>query len=236
MKNRGQDIRIVYEDRWLIVIDKPAGLLTMSTGKTGEVTAYTMLTDYLGRVFIVHRLDRETSGLLVFAKDMETKTALQERWDEVVLKRRYHAVLEGDIEDEEGWIETWLYENPKSFKVSCYPLREGDYKEKPPREGWQYASSHCRTVRKGQIDGQSYTCVEFELETGRKNQIRVHARWIGAPVAGDKKYGAETDPFGRLALHAQELTFIHPWTRKTMNFMSPLPKSFRRVKESPVVK
>jgi 23S rRNA-/tRNA-specific pseudouridylate synthase len=77
MKNRGQDIRIVYEDRWLIVIDKPAGLLTMSTGKTGEVTAYTMLTDYLGRVFIVHRLDRETSGLLVFAKDMETKTALQ---------------------------------------------------------------------------------------------------------------------------------------------------------------
>ena len=79
---------------------------------------------------------------------METKTALQERWDEVVLKRRYHAVLEGDIEDEEGWIETWLYENPKSFKVSCYPLREGDYKEKPPREGWQGGDLH-RSLRCG---------------------------------------------------------------------------------------
>ena len=227
MKNRGQDIRIVYEDRWLIVIDKPAGLLTMSTGKTGEVTAYTMLTDYLGRVFIVHRLDRETSGLLVFAKDMETKTALQERWDEVVLKRRYHAVLEGDIEDEEGWIETWLHENPKSMMVHCHPFREGDSQNRPPQRGWQFACSHCRTIKRGNIEGKPYTSVEFELETGRKNQIRVHSQWIGHPIAGDRKYGAETNPIGRLALHASTLSFIHPWTGKTMSFTSKLPKQFK---------
>ena len=233
-------LKILFEDDWVIVVEKPEGLLTVSTGRQGETTAYSILTDYMrsktakghrqGGIYIVHRLDRDTSGLLIFAKDEETRAMLQEGWQDLVTERRYTAIVEGHTADEEGWIETWLYENPKSFKVSCYPLREGDYKEKPPREGWQYASSHCRTVRKGQIDGQAYTCVEFELETGRKNQIRVHARWIGAPVAGDKKYGAETDPFGRLALHAQELTFIHPWTGKEMKFRAAMPKIFSRVK------
>ncbi len=235
MKNREQGIKIVYEDRWLIVIDKPSGLLTMSTGRSGEVTAYTILTDYLGRVFIVHRLDRDTSGLLVFAKDQETKIALQEKWDEVIIERRYHAVLEGIIDDQEGWIETWLYENPKSFKVSCHPFMEGDDRDRPPRKGWQYASSHCRTIRKGYADGKAYTCVEFNLETGRKNQIRAHAQWIGHPVAGDRKYGSESDPAGRLCLHAEGLAFIHPHTGKKMTFSSPVPKSFRRIKEGPVV-
>lgn len=235
MKNREQGIKIVYEDRWLIVIDKPSGLLTMSTGRSGEVTAYTILTDYLGRVFIVHRLDRDTSGLLVFAKDQETKIALQENWDEVIIERRYHAVLEGIIDDQEGWIETWLYENPKSFKVSCHPFMEGDDRNRPPRKGWQYASSHCRTIRKGYADGKAYTCVEFNLETGRKNQIRTHAQWIGHPVAGDRKYGAESDPACRLCLHAEGLAFIHPHTGKKMTFSSPVPKSFRRIKEGPVV-
>lgn len=236
MRNRGKDIRIVYEDRWLIVIDKPSGMLTMSTGKSGEITAYTMLTDYLERVFIVHRLDRDTSGLLVFAKDHDTKLALQENWDEAVLERKYHAVLEGDIEDGEGWIETWLYESPKSMKVHCYAFEEGDDRNRPPRKDWQYASSHCRTIKRGSIDGARYSCVEFELETGRKNQIRTHAQWIGHPVAGDRKYGAQTNPLGRLGLHAQGLTFIHPWTGKTMKFTSPLPGSFGKVKESPVIK
>lgn len=227
MKNRGKDIRIVYEDRWLIVIDKPSGMLTMSTGRAGEITAYTILTDYLERVFIVHRLDRDTSGLLVFAKDHDTKLALQENWDEAVLERKYYAVLEGDIEDGEGWIETWLYESPKSMKVHCYAFEEGDDRNRPPRKDWQYASSHCRTIKRDTVDGVRYSCVEFELETGRKNQIRTHAQWIGHPIAGDRKYGAETNPFGRLGLHAQGLTFIHPWTGKTMKFTSRLPKSFR---------
>lgn len=223
-------MKIVYEDRSLIVVDKPSGLLTMSTGGSGEETAYTMLTDYVrgsGRIFIVHRIDRDTSGLLVFAKDQDTKLALQENWEEAVLERKYIAILEGDIDDDEGWIDTWVYENPKSMKVHCYAMRQDDAPDRPPEKEWKYASSHCRSMEHLTIGGERYTKVEFELETGRKNQIRVHSEWIGHPIAGDRKYGARTNPFGRLALHAHTLSFIHPWTGKTMKFTSPLPKSLR---------
>lgn len=231
MKGKSKNLEIVYEDQWLTVVDKPSGLLTMSTGKGGDVTAYSIINEYF-KVFIVHRLDRDTSGLLVFAKDQDTKLALQENWDEVVLERKYLAVLEGNIEDEEGWIESWLFENPKSLKVHCYDMRSGDNPDRPPRKDWQYASTHCRTLKRLNFGGQAYTQVEFELETGRKNQIRVHSEWIGHPIAGDRKYGAQTNPFGRLALHAHTLSFIHPWTGKVMKFTSPLPKSLRFPKDT----
>ncbi len=226
-KRHNDDIEIVYEDEWLIVVDKPGGLLTMSTGRGTEDTAYSRLYDYAGRIFIVHRLDRDTSGLLVFAKDQDTKFALQENWDEAVLERKYTALLEGVIESEEGWIETWLYENPKSMKVHCHTFEDGDNPSRPPRRNWQFAATHCRRIKEGNIDGRPYTMVEFELETGRKNQIRVHSEWIGHPIAGDRKYGAQTSPIGRLALHAGTLSFIHPWTGKTLKFTSRLPKSFK---------
>ena len=183
--------------------------------------------DYAGKIFVVHRLDRDTSGLLVFAKDEETKLALQGNWEEAVQERGYVALLEGKIDDEEGWIESWLFESKKSMKVHCYELGPKDTPEKPPRKDWQYASTHCRRLRHIEIDGLPYTQVEFQLETGRKNQIRVHSQWIGHPIAGDKKYGAETNPIGRLALHAGVLSFIHPWTGKTMKYTSRPPKSFR---------
>jgi 23S rRNA pseudouridine1911/1915/1917 synthase len=234
-------ISIIYEDKWLIVVDKPAGMLSMSTGKSGrpnEVTAYNLLTDYVresrssGRIFIVHRLDRDTSGLLVFANDEDTKLSLQENWNEAVLERKYVAVLEGCIKDDEGWIESWLYENPKSMKVHCYSIDDRDIDAAregrcrfAERNGWKYASTHCITTHKG----KEYTQVEFDLETGRKNQIRAHAQWIGHPIAGDKKYGARTNPIGRLALHAKSLSFIHPWTGKTMSFSSPAPKAFKKL-------
>lgn len=229
-------LKIVFEDDWLIVVEKPSGMLSMSAGHPETETAYSILYDYtLGKggrkgakgIYIVHRLDRDTSGLLVFAKDEETKTALQENWDEAVQERGYFAVLEGHIEDQEGWIETWIYEHPKSLKVHCYPLREGDDRNRPPRKDWKFAASHCRTVRHSEKDGQKYTCVEFSLETGRKNQIRAHSQWIGHPIAGDRKYDARTNPIGRLALHAQVLSFIHPWTGRTMRFTSSLPKEFK---------
>lgn len=232
-----QGLKIVFEDDWLIVVEKPSGLLTMSTGKGHEVTAYSMLYDYVcegsghkrntpqPRIFIVHRLDRDTSGLLVFAKDEETKLALQENWEEAVQERRYIAILEGQIDDDEGYIETWMYENPRSLMVHCYDLRNDDTPEKPPRKDWKYASSHCRKLKDLSIDGKAYTEVEFNLETGRRNQIRVHSQHIGHPIAGDKKYGAQTNPFGRLALHAQGLAFIHPWTGKTMRFTAKMPKN-----------
>lgn len=225
-------LKIVYEDEWLIVAEKPHGLLTVSAGKPGEVTAYSLLYDYVshsgGRIFIVHRLDRDTSGLLVFAKDEDTKITLQENWEDAVLERRYTAVLEGKIDDDEGWIDTWLYEHPKSFKVHCYPFRQGDDREKPPRKDWKAASSHCRTLKRYEMAGREYTMVEFGLETGRKNQIRVHSQWIGHPIAGDRKYGAQTDPLGRLGLHASALSFIHPWTGKVLKFTSPLPQCFKK--------
>lgn len=224
------DLELVYEDRWLIVADKPSGLLSMSTGRKEEDTAYSRIYDYAGRIFIVHRLDRDTSGLMVFAKDEDTKLALQENWEEAVLERGYTAVLEGRIEDEEGWIETWMYEHPKSLKVHCQPFRQGDNRHKPPRRDWKFASSHCRTLRHVDIDGLPYTLVEFNLETGRKNQIRAHSHWIGHPIAGDSKYEARTNPLGRLALHAGRLSFIHPWTGKELRFTSPLPKAFRSLK------
>lgn len=222
-----KDLEIVYEDRWLIVVNKPYGLLSMSTGRPGEDTAYSRLYDYAGRIFIIHRLDRDTSGLMVFAKDPETKEALQSNWNEAVQERMYTALLEGTIENDEGWIESWLYESPKSMKVHCYPVADHDSPDNPPRKGWQYASTYCRTLKRGSIDGKPYTCVEFNLETGRKNQIRVHSSWIGHPIAGDRKYGASGNPIGRLALHAHSLCFIHPWTGKSMKFNSPVPRTFR---------
>ncbi len=227
-----REIKLVYEDRWLVVVEKTAGLLSMSTGRghEKETTAYSILKEHFGELFIVHRLDRDTSGLIVFAKDHDTKLSLQENWYEAVLERKYTAILEGHIDDEEGWIETWVYEHPKSMKVHCYPLRRGDNPEKPPQKDWHYASTHCRRIKQGTIDGEPYTEVEFELETGRKNQIRVHSQWIGHPIAGDRKYGAATNPVGRLALHAHTLTFIHPWTGKTMKFTSKLPRPFTRLK------
>ena len=253
-----QGLKIVFEDDWLIVVEKPSGLLTMATDKGREVTAYSMLFDYVcecaqqggktpargagqrgrgaqcrcpqeqPRIFIVHRLDRDTSGLLVFAKDEETKRALMDNWEDAVQERRYVAILEGQIESEEGYIETWMYENQKSLMVHCYEMRPGDTPAKPPRKDWKYASSHCRKVKELSIEGKPYTEVEFNLETGRRNQIRVHSQYIGHPIAGDKKYGALTNPIGRLALHAQGLAFIHPWTGKVMKFTAKRPKSFGR--------
>ena len=270
-----QGLKIVFEDDWLIVVEKPSGLLTMATDRGREVTAYSMLYDYVleealqngslspksqsqgnrgsrsrelqgkdirnrfvqdrynqvrssqeqPRIYIVHRLDRDTSGLLVFAKDEETKHALMDNWEEAVQERRYIAILEGQIDSEEGSLETWMYETQKSLMVHCYDMRPGDTPQKPPRKDWKYASSHCRKVRELTIEGKPYTEVEFNLETGRRNQIRVHSQHIGHPIAGDKKYGAQTNPFGRLALHAEGLAFIHPWTGKTMRFSAKLPKS-----------
>lgn len=223
-------LEVIFEDDWLIIVDKPAGMLSMSTGKEGDVTAYSILREHFGRIFIVHRLDRDTSGVLLFAKDEGTKLSLQENWNEAVLERKYVAILEGNISSEEGWIESWLYENPKSMKVHCYEMRQGDTPERPPMKDWQFAATHCRTLEHIDINGKPYTKVEFELETGRKNQIRVHSEWIGHPIAGDRKYGAQTNPFGRLALHAQTLSFIHPWTGKTMKFSSKLPENLKKIK------
>ena len=209
-----KDIKIIYEDQWLIVADKRSGLPSISTGQTGEATAYSILTDYAhqtwqGRIFIVHRLDRDTSGLLVFAKDEQTKMAMQEHWNECIVARKYAAVAENSFKDMEGSIVSWLKENPRSLKMNSSTRDNGGKK----------AITRYKVIR--QENGLALT--EIELETGRKNQIRVQFAAAGHPIAGDRKYGARSNPFGRLALHAFLLAFRHPRTGETLSFTSPVP-------------
>ena len=229
MKNGRKGLEILYEDDSIIVIDKPGGLLTMSTGKAEETTAYSILTDYVRsgrgsgdrrardrrRIFIVHRLDRDTSGVIVFAKDPETKYALQDDWNETILERKYIAAVEGTLEYDEGTVASYLKDNPKSMKVSSSWTDNGG----------KYSVTHFKVLRSS---GQ-YSLVEFELETGRKNQIRVHASVIGNPVAGDRKYGSASNPLHRLCLHASTLVFHHPRTGQLLRFDTGIPKDFMRL-------
>lgn len=223
-------VRIIYEDEWIIVIDKKAGVPTIRQSTKESDTAYSILTSYVkakagaerhhlkiygkgpARVFIVHRIDMGTSGLLVFAKDERTKDLLQSKWSSMVIERKYRAVVEGTITPPNGMVESWLTENAKSFKMNSSPVDDGG----------EHAVSHYRTVE----PGKRYSAVDFELETGRKNQIRVHCQDLGHPIAGDRKYGAATNPIKRLALHAATLVFRHPHTNETMRFVSPVPKEF----------
>lgn len=260
---RNIPLRIVYEDNYIIVIEKKEGLLSVGTSKgKEELTAYSLLCNYVRntaprrgryapppRVFIVHRLDRETSGLMVFAKSEEIKRALQENWDKVVTERKYVAVVNRDLsgrgeqggaEKEQqlgkerqmgkeqqgqqlpsGTIRTWLKENSAFIVYSS-----------PKDNGGQLAITHYRVLGSNPKSGKSL--VELELETGRKNQIRVHMQELDAPIFGDKKYFCnsqqhlmENKKARRLYLHAYKLSFIHPVTGKEMKFSTPVPMSFR---------
>jgi 23S rRNA pseudouridine1911/1915/1917 synthase len=210
-------IRIVYEDDALIVIEKPAGLLTIASETEKIKTAYYQLNEFLRersagmreRIFIVHRLDRDTSGLLVFAKSEAAKTILQGGWKTSV--KRYYAVVEGTPGKKEDVIESFLRET-KSLKV--YSGRESDQTK--------LSKTKYRVIRRS----REYSLLDIVLETGRKNQIRVHLADIGHPVAGDKKYGARTDPLKRLSLHAYLLAFHHPVTGEQMHFESKMPGGF----------
>ncbi|MBI4826218.1 MAG: RluA family pseudouridine synthase [Nitrospirae bacterium] len=210
-------IKVIYEDDDLIVIEKPAGLLTIASEAEKIKTAYYQLNEFFKmrapgtneRLFIVHRLDRDTSGLIVFAKNEKTKRILQGNWDQV--DKRYYAIVEGKPVKEESEIRSRLSET-KSLKV--YSTRHSD-------DG-KLAITKYRVLKKG----SEYSLLEILLETGRKNQIRVHLSDIGHPVAGDKKYGAKTNPFSRLGLHACLLSFKHPATGILLRFESKLPAVF----------
>ena len=225
VKKRGGEkdtrVKIVFEDDWLIVVDKRCGVLSMS-GRPGETTAYSLLSDYVKRVygkdskiFIVHRIDRETSGLIIFSKDEKTKHALQENWNSSVLERKYCAILEGRPPENQGTVHSWLSENPKSLKVTSSPTDDGG----------KESVTHYRVLS----HGKHYSLVEFELETGRKHQIRVHSALLGCPVTGDRRYGAADNPAGRIALHARSIVFRHPVTGKVMSFDTGLPNIFKAV-------
>lgn len=215
---RSGDIDIVYEDPYLLVVDKRPGLLSMSNN-TRQQTVQTVLNYYLekggGRntSHLVHRLDRDTSGLMVYAKDVQTQQSLINGWQQLVTDRRYIALVEGELEQPRGRIQSWLTED-KRFVTHSSPVDNGG----------KFAVTHYNVLE----SSNGYSLVECVLETGRKNQIRVHMADLGHPVVGDHKYGSEIDLMRRLGLHAYMLCFTHPVTGKHLRFETPVPVPFEK--------
>ena len=216
-------IRLVFEDEALLVVDKPPGLLTVATEREKLDTLYVHLNDFLQnrdlarveRALVVHRLDQDTSGLVLFAKNEQVKRQLQEAWPSV--EKTYWAVVEGKPAAATGTVDNYLVESGKSFKVFSSRRETPDSKR---------AITHYRLLE----SQDELSLVEIRLQTGRKHQIRVHLADLGCPVVGDKRYGATTtDALNRLALHAAKLSFAHPVTREPLNFSLPLPKAFARL-------
>lgn len=217
---RHRRLRLVYEDDDIIVIEKGYGLLSMATDKSTGDTAYSILRDYVkwsdpaNKIFIVHRLDRDTSGLMMFAKNQKSKETMQYNWNNMVLDRTYVCVVDGYLDKPEGTIRSYLNENSRHEVYST---------DKPEGPDSKLAVTRYRTI----AAGHGHTLLEVSLDTGRKNQIRVHMKELGHPIVGDRRYGGSKSPIHRLALHARTLRFVHPETRREMNFSTPVPQSFR---------
>ena len=212
-------VKIIYEDKDLIVIEKSAGILSMASAP-GQYCVKTILDEYFKKrhfpctAHVVHRLDRDTSGLMIYAKSLEIRKMFEEDWKGIVFDRRYVAVLCGEMEQEGGTVHSWLKDNKAYITYSS-----------PTDNGGKEAITHYRRIA---TNGR-FTLAEMRLETGRKNQIRVHMKELGYPVAGDDKYGATANPLHRLALHAFRLYFYHPRTGEPMKFETPHPTAFTRL-------
>ena len=212
-------LKIVYEDRYLVVIEKNIGILSMAAGHS-SLNVKTILDDYFHRTrqrctaHVVHRLDRDTSGLMIYAKDIQTEQLLEHDWHNIVYDRRYVAVVSGEMKENEGTIANWLKDNKNYITYSS-----------PVDNGGKYAVTHFYVLDRT----TDHSLVEYQLETGRKNQIRVHSAAMGYPVCGDVKYGNGDDPLGRLCLHAYVLCFYHPVTHERMEFETMIPTQFRKL-------
>lgn len=215
-----RNLRIVFEDEYIIVIDKNAGLLSMASDNEKYLTAYSILSNHVkqqkpsNRIFIVHRLDRDTSGLMMFARSEKVQSHMQRDWKNNVTARSYVALVEGVVTLREGIIKSYIYESKALVMHSTHDPKKGDL-----------AITRYRLLK----SGKEYSLLEVTLETGKKNQIRLHMQEIGHSIAGDKKYGASSSPIGRLGLHASVLAFVHPVTGKEMRFESKTPAKFRRM-------
>ena len=236
-------LKIVYEDDDLIVVNKQPGLLTVATTPgSKETTVMSILRAYVKKqnaranIYVVHRLDRETSGLLVFARSEELQHYMRDYWRQLVTERTYIALAEGVLEPREGKITTWLTEDKRNAVVYSSPVDDGgdiaitNYKvlKVSIPSAIDISESRNTGISRNTIQ---YSLVELHLETGRTNQIRVHLASKGCPVVGDRKYGHgnESSPIDRLCLHAKVLAFIHPVTEKNVRFEAPVPKEFNRV-------
>lgn len=210
-------VTILHEDTDIIVINKDAGLLSIASQKEKEETAYRQLMKHVrrehprNRIFVVHRLDRDTSGVMMFAKSERVKQVLQQSWKDLVQERSYAALVEGVVKKEADTISSWLKET-KTYRM---------YSSSKPNDG-QHAVTHYKKLQAN----KHYSLLEVYLETGRKNQIRVHMQDLGHPIVGDKKYGSNVNTIGRLGLHARVLAFTHPTTKEPMHFKTDIPKAF----------
>lgn len=220
---RNKYVKIIYEDKDIIVIEKSEGILSMASAP-GQYCVKTILDEYFrGRHFpctahVVHRLDRDTSGLMIYAKSLEARKILEENWHNIVFDRCYVAVLCGEMKQEGGTVHSWLKDN-KAYVTYSSPVDNGG----------KEAITHYRRI----ATNRHYTLAEMRLETGRKNQIRVHMKDLGYPVAGDDKYGYGPCPLHRLALHAFRLYFYHPKTGELMKFETPYPTAFAKLFDNP---
>ncbi|MDO4501109.1 MAG: RluA family pseudouridine synthase [Erysipelotrichaceae bacterium] len=207
---------IIYEDDEFIAINKPNGLLSVQSDKDIE-SAYKYVEEYLKkkdpkiRPYVLHRIDKETSGVLVFAKDIKIHSMLRMHWNEDVTKREYYAIINGRLDEENGTIKTYLKENTNNL---VYVANSG-----------KLATTHYETFNKN----ENYSFLRVEIDTGRKNQIRVHMAHMGHPIIGDDKYGDGISPINRLGLHASKLAFIHPVSKEIIEIKAPTPKEFREL-------
>lgn len=213
-------VTVIFEDEHFIVVDKEARLLSVSTGKETDKTAYNVVNKYIksitpkGRAFVLHRLDRETSGLMVYAKSSKVQELMQQKWNEIIDNKTYTVVVEGRPSSEKKTITTWLTEN-KNFQVFSNNFDNGGQK----------SITHYETIE----SNGAYTMLKLTLDTQRKNQARVHMQHIGHPIVGDKKYGAKNNPIKRVAIHANELTINHPYTGEFLEFQSNIPTKMRNL-------
>ena len=212
------DLDILYEDEYLIAINKPCGLLSISNDKEKIVTAYRMISDYVksnnkkNYIFVVHRLDQDTSGVLLFCKNEKIRDKMQENWNNIVKKRGYIAIVDGKITGN-GTIHTFLMEDRRQF---VYSSKNGIGKE---------AITHYSSIK----NNNKYSMLQVFIDTGRRNQIRVHLSERGYPIVGDKKYRCKTNPIKRLCLHANMLEFTHPVSKKIVSIKCDVPSEFRKL-------
>lgn len=216
-KKTRSNIPIIYEDEEIIVINKPSGLLSVASDKEKGSTAYRMLSDYVqqkdkhNRVFVVHRLDEDTSGVLMVSKNANIQKLLQNRWNELVKKRGYIAIVDGIMEKPSGTIKSFLKKNSQNMMYSSKKNGDG-----------QLAITHFKVLK----TNEKYSLLDVNIDSGRKNQIRVHLGDLGHNVIGDDKYGEPSNPIKRLGLHAYCLELVHPITGKLLRFKAPIPKEF----------